>query len=143
MSAIESFPPGYNVKKTRLPGGSGSWVGRMALCWSFLWVSMLVMVVDRQWRKATFWAFTTAAFAAVGIIHVPVAGFKTFKDTIWQQCDSVTECWTDGNQWQYFVAYILLAGTFAIIDVFCTFVKSSTLDPPIEDESTIEIFQLV
>ena len=30
----------------------------------------------------------------------------------------------------------MLAGTFAIIDVFCTFVKSSTLDPTIEDEYT-------
>jgi adenine/guanine/hypoxanthine permease len=70
---------------------SEAWYGvlawkRGALLVSFVWVAMLVSVIDRQWRKATVWAIIAALFALFGIIHVPEAGFKNFDKPVWEQC---------------------------------------------------------
>ena len=57
-----------------------------------------------------------SAFALFGIIHVPQAGFKSFTDPTYEQCDGNTQtCWEDAKQLHYFIAYLMLAGTFALI----------------------------
>lgn len=83
--------------------GSNSWYGvqawkRGALLISFVWVSMIVFVIDRQWKKATIWAMIGAAFAAVGIIHVPVAGFENFTSPTWEQCTGTLQ---SNNTYRY------------------------------------------
>lgn len=100
---------------------------------------MLVMVIDRKWKHATFWAMVAAIFALFGIIHVPEAGFKNFSSPLWEQCVAYPgDCWDFGEQWMFFVAYLMLAGTYALIDISRSTGFDSFLLPAIEDEKLEE-----
>jgi adenine/guanine/hypoxanthine permease len=86
-SPLQSDVTGGNINDV----GSESWYGVLAwkrgsLLISFVWVGMLVMVIDRRWKNATLWALIAAFLAGVGIIHVPVAGFESFSSPTWEQC---------------------------------------------------------
>jgi adenine/guanine/hypoxanthine permease len=137
LSPLLDFATGGNKNLGTTPGWFGvlGWK-RGALLVSFVWVAMLVMVIDRRWKKATLWALVAATFSLFGIIHVPEAGFNSFTEPVWEQCVSSDSCWEHGKQWQFFVSYMMLAGTFAIIEAVRTFVPGSSLLPPIEDKST-------
>ena len=118
--------------------GSPSWVGvlawkRGALLVSMLWVSMLVNVLDRQWKSATIWAIITSLFALFGIIHVPEAGVDNLNQAPWEHCFSPDGCWEFALQWMYVTAYLMLAATFAII--FFASKYDPQIEEPIDDES--------
>ena len=130
------------------PQGASGWVGvlawkRGALLVSMVWVAMVVYVLDRKWVLATVWALVGAIFAVFGIIHMPEAGFKSFGEPVWEQCegfeDEATEqvftptCWEHAEQWMFFVAYCMLAGTFGIIEVCKRF--DDSIKEPIDDPS--------
>jgi hypothetical protein len=125
---------------TNTPGTAG-WVGvlawkRGALLVSMLWVAILVNVIDRQWKLATIWAVVASLFSLVGIIHMPVAGFDTFGDPVWEQCSlsgDEVNCWDYGVQWMFFVAYMMMGATFLLIGVASKF--DETIGPPIDDET--------
>lgn len=117
--------------------GTGGWVGvlawkRGALLVSMLWVSMLVNVLDRQWKKAGIWAVIASLFAVTGIIHVPEAGFDNFTDPFWEQC-SVNGCWEFAEQWMFFLSYLILAATFAAVGVMAKY--DDTIPEPMDDPS--------
>ena len=124
--------------------GLDQWFGvlawkRGALLVSFVWVAMLVMVIDRQWKKATFWAMVGAFFSLFGIIHVPEAGFSNFSQPVWEQCTVYPDaCWAFGEQWMFFVAYLMLAGTYVLIELSRATGFDSSLLPPIEDTAQEE-----
>ena len=123
---------------TNLSGGDG-WYGvlawkRGALLVSFVWVGILVYVIDRQWKKAAVWSGIASLFALFGIIHVPEAGFANFGDAVWEQCSSATDCWDHAQQWKFFVAYLMLGATFLLIEAARTFGGDEMLLPPVEDE---------
>lgn len=124
--------------------GVDQWFGvlawkRGALLVSFVWVAMLVMVIDRQWKKSTFWAMVGALFSLFGIIHVPAAGFENFSKPVWEQCSVYPDsCWEFGEQWMFFVAYLMLAGTFILIEISRATGFDSALLPPIEDTAQEE-----
>jgi hypothetical protein len=118
--------------------GSPSWVGVLAwkrgsLLVSLLWVSMIVNVLDRQWKLASIWAIVASFFAVFGIIHVPEAGFSQFASPFWEQCSAPDVCWDFAYQWMFFVAYLMLAATFMIIFISSKF--DSHIEDPIDDES--------
>jgi hypothetical protein len=119
--------------------GLSQWFGvlawkRGALLVSFVWVAMLVMVIDRQWKKATFWAMVGAFFSLFGIIHVPEAGFASFSSPVWEQCSAFPGgCWEFAEQWMFFVSYLMLAGTFVLIEISRATGFDSALLPAIED----------
>jgi AGZA family xanthine/uracil permease-like MFS transporter len=124
----------YNLN---YPTGSPGFVGvlawkRGALLVSMVWVAMIVMVLDRKWVMAGAWAMIGATFSVFGIMHVPEAGFDNFSDPTWDQCDlnaiPVPTCWDHAEQWMFFVAYLMLAATFALIEV------AKKFDPTIKDE---------
>ncbi len=98
---------------------------------------MLVNVLDRQWKLATIWAIIASLFAVFGIIHVPEAGFSNFSSPFWEQCnpgsDGLASCWDFAEQWMFFLSYLVLAGTFALIGVMAKFDES--MEAPIDDES--------
>lgn len=125
------------------PQGSGGFIGVLAwkrgsLLVSLVWTAMVVMVLDRKWVTATVWALVGAFFAVFGIIHVPQAGFQNFASPTWEQCpklDEVTltpECWDHAEQWMFFVAYLMLAAFFALIQIARRFDKDmqEELDDP-------------
>jgi hypothetical protein len=136
--------PDYN---TTIPPGSTAFIGILAwkrgsLLVSMLWVAMIVMVLDRKWAGAIAWAMISSMFALFGIIHMPTAGFKTFSEPLWEQCEGLTDangdvvgvsCWDFAEQWMFFVAYLMMAATFAIILVCKKFDKS--IEDAIDDES--------
>lgn len=100
---------------------------------------MLVMVIDRQWKKATFWAMVGAFFSVFGIIHAPEAGFKNFSQPVWEQCSVYPDsCWEFGEQWMFFVAYLMMGGTFLLIELSRATGFDTTLLPPIEDATQEE-----
>lgn len=126
---------------TNSPGSMG-WIGvlawkRGALLVSMLWTAMLVNVLDRQWKLATIWAIIASLFSVFGIIHVPEAGFSNFAAPFWEQCtagsDGLASCWDFAEQWMFFVSYLVLAGTFALIGVMAKF--DDSIEEPIDDES--------
>jgi hypothetical protein len=122
---------------TNSPGAS-SWVGVLAwkrgsLLVSLLWVSMIVNVLDRQWKGAAVWAFVASLFAVFGIIHVPEAGVQNFDSPFWEQCTSEDVCWDFANQWMFFVAYLMLMVTFIFIYIGAMF--DDKMEDPIDDES--------
>lgn len=104
---------------------------------SMIWTAMMVMIVDRKWTGACLWSLIGAAFAVVGIIHVPIAGFEAFASPTWEQCSASNEdtptCWENAQQWMFFVAYLMLAVIFAILQVFRRFRLDSTLKEPFID----------
>ena len=124
--------------------GLDQWYGvlawkRGALLVSFVWVAMLVMVIDRQWKKATFWAMVGAFFSLFGIIHVPEAGFANFSSPVWEQCSIFPDtCWGFGQQWMFFVSYLMMGATFVLIELSRATGFDSSLLPPIEDSSQEE-----
>jgi hypothetical protein len=134
-SPLQDLVTGGNTNLT----GLGQWFGvlawkRGALLVSFVWVALLVMVIDRQWKKATFWAMIGAFFSLFGIIHVPEAGFKSFSKPVWEQCVAYpNDCWDYAEQWMFFVSYLMLAGTFVLIEISRSTGFDSALLPPIED----------
>lgn len=142
VSGLAPLGQEFNVNYT----GSDGWIGvlawkRGALLVSMLWVAMLVNVLDRQWKLATYWAITAFFFALFGIIHVPEAGFENFTTPTPEQCwntappgeDPVVECWPFAIQWMFVVAYAMLAATFVIIHFVQKY--DATIDDPIDDES--------
>ena len=138
MSPLQDPDTGGNSNLTGLPQWFGvlAWK-RGALLVSFLWVAMLVMVIDRKWKLATIWALIASLFAVVGIIHVPEAGFENFSSPTWEQCVSFPDdCWEFAQQWMFFVAYLMLAATFAIIEVARRMGLDKTLLPELDDETT-------
>jgi hypothetical protein len=84
---------------------------------------------------AAVWAGIGAGFALFGIIHVPEAGFDTFTDPVWEQCSSADDCWDQAQQYQFFIAYLMLGGTFALIEAARTFTGDEKLLPAHHDES--------
>lgn len=145
-SSLQGFS-GFGSFNTAFPSGLEGWIGvlawkRGALLVSLVWVAMVVMVLDRKWVLAFVWAIVAALFAVVGIIHVPEAGFKSFADPVWEQCEgaandlgeivSVT-CWEHAEQWMFFVAYIMLAATFGVIYTISKF--DETIGDEIDDPS--------
>ncbi|CAB9526315.1 Inherit from COG: Xanthine uracil vitamin C permease [Seminavis robusta] len=147
---------GGNINVT----GLNSWFGvlawkRGALLVSFVWVAMLVKVIDRHWSMAAVWSLIGAAFALFGIIHVPEAGFDTFTQPTWEQCSTVTsctgegelevctnsvECWDHGEQWMFTVGYVMFAATFMVIHFAQKYGNDPTLLPPIVDEENDQAF---
>eukprot|EP00977_Amphora_coffeiformis_P025298 scaffold19220_cov180-Amphora_coffeaeformis.AAC.3 len=127
---------GGNIK---LPG-LNNWFGvlawkRGALLVSFVWVAILVMVIDRKWTMASVWALIGAGFALFGINHVPEAGFENFTDPVWEQCTSFDDCWDHAKQYAFFGSYLMLAATFALIELARKYSGDPTLLPPHEDEN--------
>ncbi|KAL3923999.1 MAG: hypothetical protein SGILL_001311 [Bacillariaceae sp.] len=124
----------YDVNSPGLTGWMGvlAWK-RGSLLVSLLWVSMIVNVLDRQWKGAAIWAIVSSLFAVFGIIHVPEAGFDNFSDPFWEQCSAPDLCWDYANQWMFFVAYLMLAATFILIWIAARY--DSTIEEPIDDES--------
>jgi len=45
-------------------------------------------VIDRKWKSAALWSMVGSLFAAMGLIHVPEAGFKNFSEPTPEQCDA-------------------------------------------------------
>jgi hypothetical protein len=139
-SPLESMDTGGNTQLT----GLDQWFGvlawkRGALLVSFVWVAMIVMVIDRQWKKATFWAMVGAIFALFGIIHVPEAGFKNFSKPVWEQCVSYPDdCWEFGQQWMFFISYLMLAATYVLIEISRSTGFDSFLLPAIDDDQSEE-----
>ena len=140
MSPIQDFDDtdGLVGGNEKLPGLS-NWFGvlawkRGALLVSFVWVAVLVMVIDRKWTLASVWAGIGAMFAVFGIIHVPEAGFDTFSDPVWEQCVSFDSCWDHAKQYHFFIAYMMLAATFGLIELARRFTSDESLLPPHEDE---------
>jgi hypothetical protein len=145
---LSGFLNGVEAYSTTIPSGSPAFVGILAwkrgsLLVSMLWVAMLVMVLDRKWKGAIAWALISALFSLFGIIHMPTAGFKTFAEPLWEQCEGVPDangdivganCWDFAEQWMFFVAYLMLVATFGIIEFCKTFDK--TLGEEIDDESS-------
>lgn len=132
---------GGNINLT----GLNNWMGvlawkRGALLVSFVWVAMLVMVIDRKWKLAALWAMIGSAFALFGIIHVPEAGFENFTDPVWEQCSSYESCWEYAQQWMFFTAYLMLAATFVLIELAREYGGDSTLKPPVVDDETEQGF---
>jgi len=113
-----------------------SWKGGAVLV-SMLWTAIIVQVLDRQWKLATIWAIIAALFALFGIIHVPAAGFSNLSAPFWEQCvagsDGLASCWQFAEQCMFFVAYLILAGTFAITGVASRF--DDRIKEPIDDET--------
>lgn len=115
---------------TNLPSLTEGWWGilgfkRGAILVSLCWVAILVHMVDRKWWQASVWAVIAAAFSAIGVIHVPVAGFDTFGETVGDLCSAVTDadgvvttatCWEHADQWQYMTAYFMMATVFVVIE---------------------------
>lgn len=121
---------------------NAGWIGVLAwkrgsLLVSMIWVAMLIQVLNREWVTATVWAFIGSLFALFGVIHVPSAGFKNFSSPTWEQCvegaDGTAQCWQFAVQWMFFVSYLMLAGTFALIKFAQRF--DETLEEPLLDES--------
>lgn len=96
-----------------------------------IWVAIIVMIIDRKWKTATIWAGIGSLFALFGIIHMPEAGFDNFSSPFWEQCQSAGVCWEHGEQWMYFVAYLMLGAFFLIIEVAKRW--DTTLKEPIDD----------
>ncbi|CAN0254410.1 unnamed protein product, partial [Ectocarpus fasciculatus] len=115
---------------TNLPDLTEGWWGilglkRGAILVSLCWVAMLVHIIDRKWWQASVWAVISAGFTAVGIIHVPVAGFDDFTSTVGDLCTPVTDdlgvattatCWDHADQWHYMTAYLIMAVVFVAIE---------------------------
>lgn len=129
---------------TTYPAGNDGFVGVLAwkrgsLLVSMIWVAMIVMVLDRKWVTATIWALVGAFFALFGIIHVPQAGFEFFNSPTYEQCwvreDGEASCWDYAEQWMFFVAYIIMAAHFAIIEVARRYTKDDTLLESLDDPS--------
>jgi len=122
------------------PLGVAGFVGvlawkRGALLVSMIWVAMVVMVLDRKWKVASIWAVIGSLFAVFGIIHVPQAGFENFNSPTMEQCgcdpyeieienrtstyceSDSQDCWDNATQMDFFIAYLMLAATFAIIEL--------------------------
>jgi hypothetical protein len=136
---IQDFESGGNINLTGLPQWFGllAWK-RGALLVSFVWVATLVNVIDRKWKKAAVWSTVGAVFALFGIIHVPEAGFANFATPVWEQCvSSPGNCWEFAEQYMFFVAYLMLTGTFVLIDVARTMGLDDTLLPAIEDDDAV------
>lgn len=114
---------------------------RGALLVSFVWVAMLVMVIDRHWTMASVWSLIGALFALFGIIHVPEAGFENFTSAVWEQCESYESCWEHGEQWMFFVAYLMLAVTFGVIHLMRQSGNDDSLLPKVEDDETEQGFK--
>lgn len=124
----------YNINSS----GSSAWVGVLAwkrgsLLVSLLWVSMIVNVLDRQWKGAAIWAFVASLFSVFGIIHVPEAGFSNFDQPFWEQCTGPDLCWEFANQWMFFVAYLMLCATFLLILIGAKY--DDHIEDAIDDES--------
>lgn len=142
MSPIQDMDTGGNIN---LPGLS-NWLGvlawkRGALLVSFVWVAMLVMVIDRRWFMAGVWAVIGAAFALFGIIHVPEAGFDNFDQPVWEQCESSDSCWEYAEQWMFFLSYIMLGVTFGLIGLARQYGSDSTLLHQVVDDETEQGFK--
>lgn len=136
---IQDFESGGNINLTGLPQWFGllAWK-RGALLVSFVWVATLVNVIDRKWKKAAVWSTVGAVFALFGIIHVPEAGFESFSSPVWEQCVAYPgNCWEFAEQYMFFVAYLMLTGTFVLIDVARTMGLDDTLLPAIEDDDAV------
>jgi AGZA family xanthine/uracil permease-like MFS transporter len=145
-SPLEGTAADGGSYNTGFPGGSG-WIGvlawkRGALLVSMVWTSMIVMVIDRKWTKALIWALVGAAFSVFGIIHMPEAGFEFFSEPHWEYCSGPADssgvvatpsCWDQAEQWMFFVAYMMLAGTFSIIELAKRF--DETIQEEVDDES--------
>ena len=114
---------------------------RGSLLISMIWSSMIVMVIDRKWFSAIAWALVGAFFAAVGLIHVPEAGFKSFDSATSEQCDAnrvgtnLDPCWEYAQQWMFMVAYFILAGMFGLIYLTKRFGLSDRIEDEIDDET--------
>jgi hypothetical protein len=142
MSPIQDFETGGNINLT----GLGQWFGvlawkRGALLVSFVWTAMIVKVIDRQWFMAVIWACIGAFFALFGIIHVPEAGFENFTSPTWEQCKTSEDCWEHAIQWHFFVAYLMLAGTFALLGAVQKWGNDKQMLPPVIDLETDEAFK--
>jgi adenine/guanine/hypoxanthine permease len=119
MTPIQDFDTGGNQNLT----GNESWYGVLA------WKRGALLV-------STVWALIAAIFALFGIIHVPEAGFDNFSKPVWEQCEAFPgDCWEFGEQWMYFVAYIMLAGTYVLIEISRATGFDTELLPPIDDEA--------
>lgn len=127
------------------PQGSAGFIGVLAwkrgsLLVSMVWTAMVVMILDRKWMTGAIWAMVGALFALFGIIHVPQAGFQNFASPTWEQCPSYNEatglpnCWEFAEQWMFFVAYIMLAATFGLIEVARRYFDKS-LEDVLDDPS--------
>ncbi|CAM9279105.1 unnamed protein product [Ectocarpus sp. 8 AP-2014] len=127
LAGVAEDGTGYN---TNLPDLTDGWWGilglkRGAILVSLCWVAMLVHIIDRKWWQASVWAVISACFTAVGIIHVPVAGFDDFTSTVGDLCTPVTDdlevvttasCWDHADQWHYMTAYLMMAVVFVAIE---------------------------
>jgi hypothetical protein len=137
-SSLQDFTTGFN---TNLPG-LDNWFGVLAwkagaLLVSFVWVYMLVMVIDRKWPQAAAMATMGALLSAVGVIHVPEAGFDNFTQPTWNQCSAATgECWEFAQQWMFMTAYLMLAAFYVIIELCRKYKIDKKLLPPVEDAKT-------
>jgi hypothetical protein len=100
---------------------------------SLLWTSMIVNVIDRQWKSAAIWAVVSSLFAVTGIIHSFSAGFGSFSSPAWQVCFGPDVCWAYTEQWMQFAAYIMMAATFAIL-YFASQIDDN-IEDAIDDES--------
>ncbi|CAM9464185.1 unnamed protein product [Ascophyllum nodosum] len=124
------FTEDGTTNNSNLPAGTEVWWGILglkngAILVSLCWVAILVHIIDLKWWQASGWALTSAIFSAIGIIHVPVAGFEGFTHSAGDNCYPVMDnddiaitsaCWEHGHQWQYMTAYLAMAMIFIIIE---------------------------
>ncbi|MGK3744984.1 MAG: hypothetical protein ACI90V_011845 [Bacillariaceae sp.] len=118
--------------------GTPAWMGILAwkngsLLVSLLWTSMIVNVIDRQWKSAAIWAIVSSLFAVTGVIHSFSAGFGNFSSPAWQMCFGTDLCWTYTEQWMQFTAYIMMAATFVIL--YFVSQMDDSIEDAIDDES--------
>ncbi|CAM9464258.1 unnamed protein product [Ascophyllum nodosum] len=150
MSGVAEDGTVYN---SNLPDDADWWWGvlgfkRGAVLVSLCWVAILVHIIDRKWWQAACWALISAIFSAVGIIHVPVAGFMTDIGTISDLCTpmgnsgskyqpdidgivATTNCWEHADQWQYMTAYLMMGVVFIALEGL-RLARIGDLDAPIE-----------
>ncbi|CAM9464400.1 unnamed protein product [Ascophyllum nodosum] len=152
-SPLTEFAEDGTAYNSNLPDLTEGWWGilgckRGAILVSLCWVTILVHVIDRKWWQAAVWALISATLSAFGLIHVPVAGFKTFHDAVSDNCSPVTDnndivvsttCWEHGNQWQYMTAYLMIGMIFITIETLRR-AGIGNLDAPIEC-STADAFR--
>lgn len=69
---------------------------------------------------------------------MPEAGLDNMSDAFWEQCPAGGTCWEHGEQWMYFVAYLIFGGIFMLIELARKYGGDEQLLPGLEDPTQDE-----